>query len=271
MTASRATTAQYLSDHGVNLSRVMIEEAISYPFEGDDAITALLFGSMLIFASTALFGLGFVLLIVFVGVLLFPVAMAISLPVGGYYVDVLRTTVEGQDEPPVFDDWGKLFVDGLKAAIIGTIYAIVPTILFFVVGFGLVSAGTAAGDTGGGILGGLGILVFLLAIPFYFVVGYVTPAALTNFAVQNSLGAAFDFSLIFDVVTDRDYVVAAVFAVVIGGVAGSVATMLYSILIGFIVSPVILFYAYVVSYRLFGKAYVQATDGASTAGRQQSV
>lgn len=258
----------------------MIEEAISYPFEGEDAVTALLIGSMLLFASTALFGIGFFMFFIF-GILFLPVAFigllvllfafAVTLPVSGYFIDVLRTTAAGHDEPPVFDDWEKLFVDGVKAGVIGFLYGFVPSMLLVLVGVGLVGAGGAAGDTGGGILSGLGVLVVLLAIPVYLVVAYVTPAALTHFAVRDTFGAAFEFGVIFDIITDRDYVVAAVLALVVSGVAGSVAGMLYSIFIGFFVSPFILFYAYVASYRLFGKAYVEATDTTPTADRQQGV
>lgn len=249
----------------------MIEEAISYPFEGDDAITTLFIGSMLIFAASALYFLGFLLLIVLIGFVFFPLAIVVGLPVGGYYVDVLRTTVQGRDEPPQFDDWGRLFVDGIKAAIVTFVYSIVPTAIFVVLGFVLIGAGGATGDASGGILSGLGILVWLLAIPVYLVVAYVTPAALTNFAVQDDLSAAFDFSLIGGVITDSDYVIAAVIAIVISGVAGFVASILYTFLIGVVISPFIYFYAYVAASRLFGKAYLNATEsGRDAAGQEHS-
>lgn len=241
----------------------MLEDALTYPLEGDDAVERLLVGSGLLLLANVLNLAGVLLLVVLVGVLLFPLAFLVSLPVAGYLVAVLRTTAQGAAEPPAFGDWGRLFVDGLKATLVVLAYSFVPSVLFLAVAASLFGLGAVTGDVAGGVASGVGLLVLLLAFPVYLLVAYVTPAALTNFAVEDDLGAAFAFGTVAGVVTDGDYVVAAVVAVVVSLVAGFVATLLNFVLVGILVSPFIYFYVYVVSARLFAGAYAETTAAAA--------
>lgn len=50
---------------------------------------------------------------------------------------------------------------------------------------------------------------------FIFVVGYIIPVALTNFALEDRLGAAFEFRKIFDAATTGDYIKAVLFSILI--------------------------------------------------------
>lgn len=82
----------------------MFGEALRFPIAGDSALKNLLIGGVL--------GL--------LGFLLVPAFF-----VQGYLVRVLRVAVDGGDEPPVFDEWGDLLVDGLKLFVVTLAYFIV--------------------------------------------------------------------------------------------------------------------------------------------------
>lgn len=223
----------------------MIEDGLSYPLEGDEAVKNLLIGGVITFIGQLLF---------------FPLLL-----VGGYLIGVLRTSVQGYNQPPAWQDWGDLLVDGLKAWLIGAVYSFVPMVIFFILAFVIMGLGGAA-DSGGFIGGGM-IILFLLAIPVYFIIMYVVPAALTNFAVNDSIGAAFDFGTIVDVITDGEYMIAAIIAIVISVVAGTIIGLLYFVLIGFLVAPFVYFYVYVAVMRMFANAYAKATTQTAPGGQ----
>ncbi|MDY6776363.1 MAG: DUF4013 domain-containing protein [Halobacteria archaeon] len=92
--------------------------------------------------------------------------------VTGYYVRVLRTTVEGDERPPSFDDWGDLLVEGLKATVIGIIYMIIPALVFFVKVGGSMMAMMAGRRTAGVLGAGMGVLGFLVSAVLFLVFGF---------------------------------------------------------------------------------------------------
>lgn len=218
----------------------MLEEGLSYPAKGENALGRNLIGGLLVaFSFLIIPGLAYY----------------------GYLVAVLRETVSGEADPPAFDDWGGHIVDGLKLIVVAIAYGIVPfAIAFFVLLFGGLLGGVAGGDGGGGIVAGFGlisILVFLLAS---LVLLYILPAALTNFAVEDRLGAAFDFDTIGTVISSSDYVVAWLLPIVIYMVVYVINLVLLITIIGIILIPWVSFYASVVIFQMFGQAYQRALD-----------
>lgn len=92
----------------ITRGRPMIDEAIGYLRSSENATrTALLGGVLTLFA--------------FLIVPLFAVA--------GYLVRVLDGTASGDDEPPVFEDWGELIIEGARASAIAFVYTMIPAIL----------------------------------------------------------------------------------------------------------------------------------------------
>ena len=173
----------------------MLEDGLSYPMQGDSWIVQMLIGGVLL---TFFF-------------LLIPL-----LAFNGYLLRVIGTTVRGESQPPAWDDWGELIVDGIKFTIVGLVYSIVPMVVIFGVGGALIGLGGAAGNSSGGLIAGFGLMAFLLLIPVLFLVYYIVPAALANMAVEGSLGAAFDFSLLKNVVLTTDYFIAVLMPIVVG-------------------------------------------------------
>jgi len=100
----------------------------------------------------------------------------------------------------------------------------------------------------GGVLGVLGMVILLAVI---FLVSYVAPAMIANFAREDSLSAAFDALTVLSGTLSREYLIAWVLSVVVGIVLGTVATLLSLLIVGIFG----LFYVQVVTYYLFGRGF----------------
>ena len=116
----------------------------------------------------------------------------LALPLMGYAMKVLR----GEKPAPEVDDWGTLFIDGIKAWIVSLIYAIPIIIVGFIVA-GASAAAFISGNYsammaafGAMALGGLVIFVLGVIILVFEVIGIV------RFARTGSIGEAFNMSAI---------------------------------------------------------------------------
>jgi len=47
----------------------------------------------------------------------------------GYNLRVLKATIAGFDELPEFDEWGEMFIDGVKVFVVTIAYMIIPLII----------------------------------------------------------------------------------------------------------------------------------------------
>ncbi len=120
----------------------MLEDALAYPTKGDSGIARILIGGALVFFSIFIIPAFFV---------------------GGYMVRTLAATSHGDDGPPEFEDWSGLFKDGLKGAVVGIAYSLVP-IIVMVVMFGVIIGGRSGSGSSAGILGGIGIIGLLVSL-----------------------------------------------------------------------------------------------------------
>lgn len=237
----------------------MLGDALRYPLASEDRVSTLVIGGVLLAVP---------LLAALLPVLLGPlglVAVVVTLPVSvvvqGYLVRVLRSAATGEPAAPSFTDWGTLFVDGLKLLAVSLVYSLVvlvPTIALVVVGVGTftVSGGTegATPPTPNAALSAGVLLAFLAVTLLSVALSYVLPAALTNFALRDSLGAAFDLGTIRQVAFTSDYLVGVLLGYVVGGVLATLALGFSVVLVGI---PA-LFYAQVVTYYCFGRGFADA-------------
>ena len=220
----------------------MINESLTYLRESEDWLKTTVIGGVLLFFSFLLIPLVFVY---------------------GYTMRVLRNTMHGRDAVPVFDDWGEMGTDGLKAAVIAFVYGIVPSIVFAIVFF--VGGGLGAvSNSGAGAAAGFMIILVggLLAFVVGLVAAYVTPAALLNYAEKGSMSAGFAFSDLRPVVTNRTYFTGWLYAFAIGlGVAlvfGVVnAIPLLGQLVTFVAGPFVGFYVAVAMAYIFGNTWAE--------------
>jgi len=215
----------------------MLEDGLSYPVRGD-WVGRILIGGGLAFLSA----------------LLFPAIL-----LTGYWVRVLEKTVAGDESPPEFTEWGDLFVKGLAGTAIGLAYAIVPTVIYSVVVFGLIGVGLGLGGDGGGLIAGIGFMTVFASIPLMLIIYYIVPAGLTNYAREGSISAAFDMSAIKPVLLSTDYLLAALFPMAVAVVLMIVNSALILTVVGALLVPFVGFYANVAIFRMFGQAFATAT------------
>lgn len=207
----------------------MIRRAFRYPTSGEHGVGAVLVGGGLLLFATgfAVFGL----FLLFIPVLLAPV---FYVALRGYYVRVIRwTTRHPGSDPPPFDDWNQLLVDGLQATIVSCIYWIPAVVLFVlaaVVG-GITVALTP--DTPDPVAQSVAGLLVLAGILYLVVMAYVLPAAVATFAYHDDFFAAFRLGPIARGVFTEDYVVGWIFTVVYRLVALPVVLLLSLVLVGF--------------------------------------
>ncbi|MDZ7730637.1 MAG: DUF4013 domain-containing protein [Natrialbaceae archaeon] len=64
------------------------------------------------------------------GLMLFSFLILPIFIVYGYFMNVVRESTAESPQVPKFEEWGDLFVDGLKVFVIGFVYMIIPTAVF---------------------------------------------------------------------------------------------------------------------------------------------
>ncbi|MFC7136914.1 DUF4013 domain-containing protein [Halobaculum litoreum] len=218
----------------------MLEDALRYPLNNDDRLATLVIGGLL---------LAFSFLIVPVFVL------------QGYLVRVLRSAAEGE-EAALLHGLGALIVDGLKLIVVGLVYGFAIAVPFVVATFVVGIGGATGSEAGLAAFGIVGVLLFLVATVVAILVTYLLPAALTNFALEGRIGAAFDVSAITEATLSSKYLIGVLLGVVLNAVIGTVAGPLVFLLVGI---P-LLFYGQVVSYYCFARGFAEATGRSGRGG-----
>ena len=220
----------------------MISESLSYLRASDDWVRTTLIGGVLLFFSFLLVPLVFVY---------------------GYAMRVLRNTMRDDDAVPVFDDWGEMGRDGLKAAVIAFVYGVIPGLVFAAVAFVGGGLGSLANSNAGAAAGFLVVLAGgLAAFVFGLVAAYIVPAALLNYAEKGSMSAGFAFGDLRSVVTNRTYFSGWLyaFAIVFGlGVVAFVVNLvpILGALVTFVAGPFVYFYASVAVAYIFGRTWAE--------------
>ncbi|WP_380675602.1 DUF4013 domain-containing protein [Salinigranum sp. GCM10025319] len=220
-----------------------LEALLTYPMESDDWIVTVAIGTVLTILS----------FLIIPGILLY-----------GYLVRALRAGMDGASEPPEFDDWGTLFVEGLVATVILFVYQLIPIIIFAVTVGGSIAAIASGSEAGAGLgfagfFGGF-VLTFVLALVF----GYIGLIGVANYAREGGIGAGFDIGVITDVATDSDYAIPWAIGVVILIVAGVVGGIP-------ILGQAVLFYALIIAMKLVGEGFAAARGVDSTASPDADV
>lgn len=173
--------------------------------------------------------------------------------VWGYVIRVLDRTSHGDDEAPVFEEWGEMAVDGAKAFAILLAYSLVPV----VVG-GILFGGVwfATGGTPGSI-GAAGFLFAgLITAALFVAAAYVSPAGLANFAAERRIGAGFDVEALRPVLSTGTYATGWLLAVGIILVGSFVSGILNAIpFLGTVLGAIVAFYALVAAYYVIGHTW----------------
>ena len=173
----------------------------------------------------------------------------------GYAMRITRQVAAGTDLPlPEWEDWGGLFVEGLRAFGVYFVWGLPGNLLY-----GIGQFGADRDQASGGLLL-FSCLGFVVAV----VTGFVVPAALARTAVTSSFGAGLEVGAIFALVRDNlgDYFI----LLLLGVVAGIIASLGFiALCVGVLVT---IPYAYFMLAHLYGQVYYRANRGmlAPTAG-----
>lgn len=222
-----------------------MHDSLTYPVAGDRGVRRLAVGGLL----TAL------------GVLFVPLVL-----VPGYSMRVIRAVVDGDPEPPAWTDWVGPLVDGLKALVVGVVYAGVPALL---VGLAVAAFFLPLAEPPTPLVSAVATVV-ALAAPVVALIGfYAAPAALASLADAGRLGAAFSVRGVWSVVRSGDYALAWLLALVVGLVvavltgsiavlAGGAAAPGIALAVATLAIAVANFYATVVASFLYARGFAAA-------------
>jgi hypothetical protein len=194
-------------------------------------------------------------------VMLIIATILLGLPLAGYSMKILR----GEKPAPEVDDWGTLFIDGIKYVIVALIYAI-PLIIVWVIVIGASAVAMMSGDAtammaafGAMAIGLLVMLVLGIIIAVFEIIGIV------RFARTGSIGEAFNFTEILATIGKIGwvpYIIAIVVLCVVAIIFGIIVTILMMIpLLG-----ILIYLCLIAPWTLFISRYVcQLYDSAGAA------
>jgi len=224
-----------------------IGKAFTFVFEDENWIVKLLLA-----AAILLLGL------VFSWVLLIPPIVA-GIFIGGYTVEITRRVIQGDpQELPEWDDWGKLFGEGLKVWVVGVVYALPIIVVSLCLG-ALIGVLADSSEE-------LSVIVSLVLscfnILWAILISIVLPAAIASYADTDDLGAAFRFSDIFALISNNlsTYLITFVMSWV-ASLVGSLGAFVLGI--GWLVTAP---YGSFVTGHLYGQAYLEATGRTAQPG-----
>jgi hypothetical protein len=216
-----------------------VGKSFGYVFDDDQWITKILI-------AAAILALG----LLFSWMLLIPLILA-GLLLGGYGIEITRRVIHGGTPVlPEWDNWGELLVDGLKAFIIGLIYALPIIVVSVCLSLPIGIAAEDAPEVSSMFSAFTSCLNFLWGI----VLGLFLPAAIAVFVAEGEVSAAFRFGDVFNLVRDNfgTYVI----VLIIGWVASIISGLgLLACGVGFLVTAP---YAGWITAHLRGQAYLVA-------------
>jgi hypothetical protein len=149
----------------------------------------------------------------------------LGIPLMGYVMKVLR----GEKPAPEVNDWGTLFIDGIKYLIVSLIYAL-PIIIVWVLVMGASAAAIMSGNYsammaafGAVALGVLVMFVLAVIISVFEVIGIV------RFARTGSIGEAFNISAILATINKIgwvNYIIALIVLIIVAIIVGIIVGIL---------------------------------------------
>jgi hypothetical protein len=176
----------------------------------------------------------------------------------GYLIRVARSGSMGRSQPPEFEEWPDLFIDGLLLFAMQIIYGIVGVGIPVVIAVMTISRSLRPSQTPDPTpmlsTGEMVLLVF--AYLFALFVSYVSLAALARFAHEDRFEAAFEMRAVFRTAFTSDFFIAWVLSLSLSLILGAISALLSLIVVGLLG----LFYTSVAVYYLIGRGYRKAND-----------
>jgi hypothetical protein len=196
--------------------------------------------------------------LILVGIIFVPVLIGLVplLMVTGYTVLLTRNVMDGVEHPlPEWQDWGELFMLGLKLFLIQLIWAIPMIILSM---GSSIPGGLAENSDVSGLLIALSVLCGCLSFIVGIAYALLEPVITFNFARSGEFSSGFEFGKIFRLL--RDNIGNVIIAAIVSAVAGFILVILglivgvLALVIGLIVTfPAAILWSEFVKAHLYGQ------------------
>jgi len=184
--------------------------------------------------------------------LLIPALIAAFLTLG-YQLRTIATSIIGEKEPPEFNEWTKMFLDGLRVFITSIVYGIIPTIVL-IVGFIMLLIGSI-----------VGVIILLLGAVLFIIMGIISVMAISNMAYYSEIGAAFRFGEIRERIASIGWLEYTVMLIILAilyiilAVVGSLVTMIP--FAGLVLASLIIYpFIYLFLYRAIGLIFKETLE-----------
>jgi hypothetical protein len=161
--------------------------------------------------------LGIGSLIMLGSVVFFPIFWLI-----GYQIAIIRNVIAGEERPlPEWDNWGKLFIDGLLVTIAMMVYTLPLWIILCIGMTGIFLPILGAGNEDmvaalSAVTAVVWIGVACLSVLFGIGMAFVSPAVYIQYAIKDDLKACFQFSDVFAIIRDNIVNILIVIAAALG-------------------------------------------------------
>jgi len=199
-------------------------------------------------------------ILLIISCMIFPLAL-------GYVMRIYR----GVKPSPELNEWGSMFVDGIKLLIVGVIYAI-PIIIVEVAvlgssGFALITAISSPQADPNAVMELIGAAMFgvIIFIIVAIIISLIATIGMVRFARTNSFGQAFNFGAIFGTIGrigTGAYIVAMIVLVIIIGIIEVICWLIPYV--GSIILIILLPFIYLFSARYVTLLYESAGEVAPT-------
>lgn len=228
-----------------------LKSLFRFPFQGPDWVNRFIVGCALYFAGWVV-----------------PIVPALF--IYGYAVEVMRRVIRGEEPGlPPWRDWGRLFVDGLRAGVVGFVY-LLPGTAIWLGGFGLYMIGSFAMIPlaerqppsefflGFFVLMGIYVLSLFVGSLLILLGAVPLPAATAHFVAEDRLGAAFQVRRWWAVLKERRWEYAMAWLLLfglMGAVYLALGLLYYSVCLCWLMpllSAPVAFYTTLVAAALFG-------------------
>jgi hypothetical protein len=232
----------------------VVSDALRYPLS--DWTKILMLGIILVIAGIANISRTFIADNTLISVLSI-IGLIVGLLGYGYFFRIIKSSLAGISELPSFDDLVTMFIDGIKVAIVGLIYAIPAIILILIFAASIIlSLISNPSSVAMGVLIGAGIGI-ILAMLYMFIISPIIAIAVANMAYNDGeFSAAFRFSEILDkigsigwgnliiwyIVTGIIYIILAIIGGIITGLFGLIHPVVTLLLMSLIVTPYLQMY-----------------------------
>lgn len=187
-----------------------------------------------------------------IGALLGLVPIVGTFFVNGYLLEITQRVIRGEPRPlPEWENFGEKLIKGFLLAVIQVIYAL-PLIVLFGIMSGLFSVSGNTSSAAAALAALLGTGFLCLGVIYGLAYWFALPAIVAQYAVTEDFGAAFRLDQIFSRL--RGNLEGYFLVLVLGLVAGFIGTLgIVACFIGVIFTA---FYGSLVSYNLYGQAYL---------------